>query len=122
MAKVDAERAAWRVERALLRAELESWRAREAGIARAMSDLAEGFVDPAVLADVEARVVSPLQRIGAAFEQAKLSPKFTQISQGAAGAEFAGTWGVHQLQPQRRHTFTRIIWLARPPASRHISR
>ena len=91
--KVDAERAAWRAERALLRAELESWRAREAGITRAMGDLAEGSVDPAVLADVEARVVSPLQRIGAAFQQAKLSPKFTQVSQGAAGAEFAGREG-----------------------------
>lgn len=89
--KVDAERAAWASERALLRAELESWRARDAGMARAMGDLAEGSTEGSgALAEVEARVAVPLERIGAAFERAKLSPTFIQVSQGAAGPEFAG--------------------------------
>ena len=104
MAKVDAERAAWAAERALLRAELEAWRARDAGMARAMGDLAEGSMEGSgALAEVEARVAIPLERIGAAFERAKLSPRFTQVSQGAAGPEFAGKGGCSRTTTQPTH-------------------
>ena len=73
-------------------------------MARAMGDLAEGSMEGSgALAEVEARVAIPLERIGAAFERAKLSPRFTQVSQGAAGPEFAGNGGCSRTTTQPTH-------------------